>query len=498
MRSIANRVAKGAMWMVLFKSVERSLGFISTVILARLLVPDDFGLVAMAMSIIAMLELLSAFGFDMALIHNQAAEQRHYNTAWTFEVLIAVLSAVALMILAAPAAWFYDEPRLETVMYILALGTFIQGFENIGVVAFRKELEFNKEFQFLLGKKIASFAVTVPLAFVLQSYWALVAGILVGRFAAVALSYYIHPFRPRFSLSAAHELFHFSKWLLVNNLLSFLRRRSADFIIGKIMGMRVLGLFSISYEIGNLTWTELAAPIHRAVYPGYTKQATDVLTLTQGVLKVSSMVTLLVLPLGAGMALTAELVVPLVLGAKWLDAVPLIQILALSGSIIAMQTNFTYAFLAIGKPRVVTLLSAIHVAVLLPTVVWSTSRAGAVGAAWAYLVTNVMFLPYNDFMISRMLDISLRRLSGAIWRPILATLTMAYVVNTYLNQLGEVTQPHGQLAQLMIAGFIGILIYSSMLFTLWYLSSKPQGAEQFLLDTFLPRIKATLQILVPW
>ena len=245
-------MAKGAVWMVLFKFTERGLGLISTIILARLLLPADFGLIAMAVSIIAVLELLNSFGFDTVLIQNPDANRSHYDTAWTFNVIFGTASSLILFLLASPAAAFYDEPRLEMVIDFLAIGTFIQGLGNVGVVAFRKELEFNKEFKFLVAKKLISFCITVPLAFILKNYWALVIGMLAGKSAGMALSYLVHPYRPRFSLAARHELFQFSKWLLLNNLLFFLRFRSAHFIIGKTAGTHALGLYTIAYEISNL------------------------------------------------------------------------------------------------------------------------------------------------------------------------------------------------------------------------------------------------------
>ena len=234
MNEINSKMARGAAWMVFFKLTERSIGLISTVVLARLLLPADFGLVAMAMSMVAVLELLGAFGFDMALIQRQDAQRHHYDTAWTFNVLFSVVSATVLVILAIPAAKFYNEPRLDNIMYFLALSSLLQGFENIGVVAFRKDMTFDKEFRYLLGKKLAAFLVTVPLAFLLRNYWALVIGILTGRSFAVLLSYYVHPYRPRFDLSGRHDLFHFSKWLFISNVFYFLRVRSADFIIVEI------------------------------------------------------------------------------------------------------------------------------------------------------------------------------------------------------------------------------------------------------------------------
>jgi len=167
--------------MVLCKLVERGLGLVSTIILARLLLPQDFGLVAMAMSLVAGLELMGAFSFDIALIQNQNAERRHYDTVWTFNALFAAFCALALLVLAKPAAQVCQEHRLENITYVLAFATLVGGFENIGIVFFRKELTFAKEFRFMLRKRLVGFFVTIPLAFTLESYWALVAGIVAMK-----------------------------------------------------------------------------------------------------------------------------------------------------------------------------------------------------------------------------------------------------------------------------------------------------------------------------
>ena len=347
MHSINRKMAKGASWMVLMRFAERGLGLISTIILARLLLPADFGLIAMAMSIIAILELLSEFGFDWALIQNQSAERRHYDTAWTFNLLFGLSVASLLVLIAQLAAQFYNESRLEIVIYALALGTVIRGIENIGVVDFRKHMEFNREFYFLFGKKLITFCVTVPAAFMLRNYWALVIGSLVGRLAGVALSYLMHAYRPRLSLAARHELFHFSKWLFINNILTFARIRSADFVIGRITGTQSLGLFSVAYELANLPTSELIAPINRAVFSGYAKMSGELAVLSRGFLNVMSVIALFALPAGAGVAATADLIVGVFLGENWLAAVPLIQLLAVFGIMSAMQTNTAYVYLSL-------------------------------------------------------------------------------------------------------------------------------------------------------
>ena len=113
---------------------ERALSFVSTLILARLLIPEDFGVVAMCMSIVAALELFTAFGFDVYLIQNQKADQDHYNTAWTLKIIVGTMIAGAIVLSAQPTAAFYDETRVIWPMYVIALGSFLRNFENIGVV----------------------------------------------------------------------------------------------------------------------------------------------------------------------------------------------------------------------------------------------------------------------------------------------------------------------------------------------------------------------------
>ena len=167
----------GIAWMVVARLMDRSIGIVSTLILARLLVPGDFGLVAMATAIAGALELLGAFSFDLALIQKQNAEKRHYNTVWTFNVLFGCCCGALLILLAAPAAAFYRESRLPPVMVVLAASVAIAGFTNVGVVNFRKDLHFRNEFKFLFLKRITTFMVTIGFAFVLKSYWALLIGI---------------------------------------------------------------------------------------------------------------------------------------------------------------------------------------------------------------------------------------------------------------------------------------------------------------------------------
>ena len=188
----------------MLRLADRGIAIVSTMVLARLLVPSDFGLIALAASLIGMLEVLGAVGMDMALIQRADAQRRHFDTAWTFHVLFGLVTAALVALLAWPLASFYAEPRLVPVMLMLGLTHALQAFENIGVVAFRKDLEFDREFRYRLTRRVVTtFCVTLPLAFVLRNYWALLIGSVVGAGLSVVLSYwlqliYLHNLNIRF------------------------------------------------------------------------------------------------------------------------------------------------------------------------------------------------------------------------------------------------------------------------------------------------------------
>lgn len=482
MQGLGTKMAKGAIWLLLFKFMARGLGLISTIILARLLLPSDFGLVAMAMSIIAVLELLSAFNFDVVLIQNQQSGREQYDTAWTFNVLFGLGSAALLVILAVPASYFYNEPRLDIVMVYLAVGYFAQGFENIGVVDFRKYMQFNREFKFLFLKKFAGFCTTVPLAFIIQNYWALVVGMISGRVVGLVLSFTMHPYRPRFSLAAKHELFNFSKWLLLNNVLTFFRFRFVDFIIGRFSGPHALGIYNVAFEISNLPTTEMIAPINRAVLPGYSKISNDLAALRQGFLNVISVIALFALPAGAGIAITAELIVKVFLGSKWLDAIPIIQILAYFGALTAMQTNVASVFLSLKKPKILTLLSIGHLSLLLPLIIYLTLKYSVLGASLSYLISAVIMLPVFYVVTFKYIKLSFGRFFTMVWRPIVAVIAMYLTISYGLTWLNTLALAQSQILLLISAVVIGMVSYSTVLLGLWMISSKPEGAESFILE----------------
>ena len=261
-----------------------------------------------------LVELASEFAFATYLIRSQGIDRSYYDTAWTLSVLRGGLIAIVLVVSASAAAEFFAEPRLQNVLYALALVSLIDGLANIGIVDFQKSMNFDRDFRLTVQTKLVSFAVTVLLAVLLRNYWALVIGMLSGRFAALLFGYTMHPYRPRVSLARTGAILRFSKWVLASNMLYSAQRQGYAFVIGKILNSASVGLYSLAREISAMATSEIVLPVHRAMLPGLSALERDPAAMRRTFLDGLAVIVMLALPLGVGIALVADPLVRVAMG----------------------------------------------------------------------------------------------------------------------------------------------------------------------------------------
>jgi len=474
--SIKQKMAKGAGWMIGVRLMNRGIGFFSTIILARLLVPADFGLVAMAMVMVTLLQVVNAYSIQIFLVQKEDLKDEDLNTAWTLQIFFGVFQALILLLLSLPAAKFYEEPRLISVYWALAGMMFIYGFKNIGVMYFQREMRFHMEFLIMGGRKLAMFVTSVTLAIIFKSYWALIIGVIAGHIIEVILSYVFQNYRPRFCLSNWKEVTQFSKWLYLNNFLNFMRNRGSVLIIGKLSNAGGLGLFQVSYDLAMLPTTEMIAPINRAVFPGYANMKNDLARLQDGYLTVLGMITLVSLPAAFGIAAVADVLIPILLGNNWIEAIPLVQILAISGAILAMQTNIGSVFIATGRPWILLYLTTSYVFLLLFCVIVFILYMGILGACFAYLVSNFIMFPINIYAVRKILKFKIYNLVQCLYRPVLASLIM-YVSVTYLYEKIIKIYLQNDIAICLLLIVLGFSIYTLSVLLFWLLAKRPLSSE---------------------
>jgi O-antigen/teichoic acid export membrane protein len=187
---IKDKVAIGAGWMIALRWVNRLIGFISIAILARLLLPEDFGVVAYATVFLMILEQMTQFDFKTVLVRDLQATDEKYDTVWTLEIIKGLILAAVLVAAAIPAAAYFNEPKVETVLYVIALVPLIRGFTNVGIVDFQKRLELRKSFYFDSTARLIGVITAVTFAVTLRNHWALVYASVVEAITRVVLSYY--------------------------------------------------------------------------------------------------------------------------------------------------------------------------------------------------------------------------------------------------------------------------------------------------------------------
>jgi O-antigen/teichoic acid export membrane protein len=469
-------MARGAAWMVLFRLFDRSIGLVSTMLLARLLIPADFGLVAMAMSVIAVIELATAFSFEIPLIQKADPDRKDFDTAWTLNVLIAIGGALLTAALAKPAAAFYGDPRLTAVMLVIGAGWLVSGFENIGTVNFRRNMDFGAEFRFMASKRVIAFVVTISAALAFRSYWALVVGMATSRVAGVILSYAMQAFRPRFSLASMRDLFSFSGWMLVFNVGTVLLGRVPHFFVGRTFGAQTLGAYSVASEIAHLAQTELVAPLNRAMFPGYSRLVGNPELLRRVCTEATAAILLVVLPVTFAIVLFAQPIVRILLGSQWGEAVPIIRILAAAGAVSAVTSNNLAIYLALGRPRSLAIIIAARLLLFL-SLVFAVSGRGVSGIAFAELIAALGSLLVSLPMLLRAIELRFVAYLSSLWRPLVASFTSALCVYFLLRTGSEEGTLAVAVGQLLVGLPVGLIVYATLLWSMWRVAGRPETVE---------------------
>ncbi len=482
-QSLKGRLATSTGWVVAWRLVTRNLGLVSTLVLVRLLQPADFGLVALASALATTVDAFSAFGVQDALMRLPSPSRGSYDSAFWLGVMRGAMTALLMTGLAWPAATFFNEPRLSTVVLALAFGTLVSAFENIGTVDFRRNMQFSKEFSLQVIPRVIGIITTISMAVIWQNYFALIAGIVVTRIARLFQSYIMSPFRPRFQMRDWRPLLGFSLWNWLLTIIAQIRERLDSFIIGRTMATTDVALFSVGQEIGSLPITEMIEPLHRTLFSAFVllnSGTGETRKLYLGTLEASF---LLILPAGIGMSMVADPVVRLMLGSAWLAAIPVVQILAAVSVLSVFRLISDSMYSAAGRMRLSFILVLISVAFRVPLLAYFISRSGLSGAAVALGLSSLIDqVLYIGSTLSR-LSIPVWEFAARLWRAVFACGGM--VVCLFAAGMAWTPSAGGDPLSVALdlfgrAGF-GAVCYALTLAAVWLVAGRPDGAERFVM-----------------
>ena len=476
---------RGVSWAIIMRWGIRAIGLVSTLILARLLSPEDFGIAAMGMLVIGLLYAFTEFGTSMHLIRVKEVNRAQCDTAWTITLLQNVFISMLLLLLAPVVATYFNEPRVVGVIYVLAVAAFMGGFSSVGPTLIRRELRFALDFRFNIYKKLLIFAATVGFALVLRNYWALVFGHLVGTMAGVVLSYVIHPYRPVWSLAKAPEYLRFALSIVPMHLANQLREMAPQFMVGSLGNASTMGAFTVSNGLATLFTQEIVQPMGRGLLPNYTRLANDKTQLSVIYRQVLAMVVLLAVPVGVGISAIANDLVAVLLGQQWKLAVPLIEYLAIGGVLYAVShTMYNQILVATGRERKAAILAWVRLIITVPLLSLGLAYNSSIGLAQATIIAPLACLPAIYMETRRAVDLPPSALLGLLWRPTLSALVM-YVTIKLLHPANL----DWAILRLIWDVAVGVGIFIATILGLWLLSSRPQGAESICIGMLEKMVK---------
>ncbi len=493
--SILRRTAHGAAWVIGWRMATRLLGVVNTLVLVRLLAPADFGLVALGYGFAGGLDALCTVGVEQAIIRDERPDRDLYDTGFTINLLRSLGMGAVLAAGAGAIAGFLGDPRLEAIVLVFAAMTALTGLTNIGVIDFRRYIAFDKEFILQIVPRLLSVAVAIVAAVIWRSYWALVAGIASANLSGVLFSYWMHPYRPRLTLRAWRRLAGFSFWMWVLGLITMLRSQAPNLIVGRLDGAASVGILTVGNEVASLAFTELVSPLSRASFSGFAAARQSNEDRAEAFLRILGTMALLTLPAGVGTSLVAYPVVKLAFGPPWMQAVPLVEVLGVAGTMMLFGSVSATLFAAHAWLRPMAKISGATSIACVLLLVALVPYFGLLGAAVAIAITDAFNQAIYLVATLRRLGLRLSELFSRVWRSLLATAAMALALVRL--GLGWTEFPGGELAlasHLFCAVVLGAGVYFTVLLGAWMAAGRPAGAETDalaltarMLTNFLPR-----------
>jgi PST family polysaccharide transporter/lipopolysaccharide exporter len=439
---LRKRVRSGVAWSFSSALIGELIRFVRSIALARILVPEDFGLFGMALTIVAAVNAVTAFGLDRTIVSDQfgsrAELKTHLDTVWTAELIRSLVIALVVAASAFSIARFYGQPELKVIVPMLGLISLVQGLQNIGLQLLRKELSFANIFWYELATNGVGFLITIALALVLRNVWALVLGLFVTAVAGTILSYIIHPYRPRPALerNALHRVWNVGKFTMVFAGASFVTNMADNVMVGRLLGSAALGNYSLAYNISSTPIQLLVAGLSTVLFPAYAEINTErPKHLEQAFVKVFGLSLLALLTIAGMFFLLGNEIVRLLFGSRWTSAGAVLPILALIIPLRGFTLIVTPLLYAVNRPKYLAVGRTLEAIVFLVALYLLILPFGLSGAAWAGLIAYA-FACVNRLIALRevipgvsakLFRISLANLAAAVPGLLLAVVVLSSV-----------------------------------------------------------------------
>lgn len=442
-------------WMAAARLLSQLASWVITIVVIRLLAPEDYGLMAMAMAVITFLNLLAEMGMGAALIQKRDLDQGLVREAYTLALVVNGLLYLALYHAALPLASFFKEPRLVDVVRVIGLQFFLLSLSIVPQSMLEKHMEFNRRAVVELVSTISGSLFTLYLAIEGEGVWSLVYGNLLRMFIRMLGLNLLYPYlkMPTLRLGRVLGIAKFGGWVTLERLLWYLYTESDIFIIGRILGNEVLGLYSVARQLASLPSQKLNAIMTQVSLPAFSVLQDDRERFRNAFLKATRLISVFAIPVFFGISAVAPEAVAVLLGEKWKDVILPIQLLALVMPLKMLGANVPTAVKAVGRPEV-NVVNLALACIIVPSAVFVGTRWGLTGvvAGWciAYPLAFVIMLMRSIPLIG----IGIGEFAGAVAPSLVSGTVMYMVVVVERGLLGHEMEAMTRFLLLVLSGML--------------------------------------------
>ena len=461
---LAVATLKGASWLIFSRLFGRLIDFLNLLILARLLVPSDFGVTALAMALVLIIDTVLEVPVTQALVRLPTISKHHLDTGFTLAVLRSIAVAILTIGCAWPYSWINGDPELVPVVCILAIGTVVKGLYSPAMVYFARNIDFRPTFIAETTSKVCGLIAAIVIVYTEGGYWALVANYVVAASVTTIMSYVFARYRPAFSLRCIGDFAGFMGWFTASQVVSALNWQYDRLMIGAYMPKAVLGRYTVATDVSILPTQSFIGPALQPLMSAFSKMSADRGRVGQAFLKAIRIAMLICVPATLGIALTADLVTNLLLGPKWAEAAPYLALLSLSMLPVPYFQTLISLSLALDRPEVLFRINLIDFILRTTMVTIGFYFFSIEGVIYARLVMAVVMGAFYAFQLRSLVNLGFRRQIGNLWKVGAAGTVMVIAVYWLRMQFAGMDIPD-LLEMALVAGF-GAASYGATLLAL--------------------------------
>ncbi len=459
--TLRQQAATGTFWVGISTALRTFFQIVTKYVLARMLFPADFGLVAMAYIAIDFLQMFREMGFSSALIYHKGDTRKAADTTFLTLIAIAVVLVSAALVASPAVAAFYRTPELTPVMRALSINLLLSAFGQVQLSLLAKNLAFRERLLPDLVPTVVYGVIAVLLALMGLGVWSLVIAKIVNSILTSVLAWIVVPWwrpRLRFDRQMARELFDYGIHIVGSSWLVFFITNLDNTFIARVLGAEPLAYYGFAYSTANLPATHISRIVGQVLFPAYSKIQQDLGALRRAFFRTLHYVSLLSIPVAVGMIAFAAPFILTIYGQKWAPSIVPLQLLGIYGLLRSVAVNMGSVFKAGGKPKWLTSIALGRLAVMGILLYPAARYFGIVGVSVLSAAVSVIDFAVSAVLTNRLIRGSMSEYVGALGGALSFSLLSAFVARRLYEQISA---GHG-LISLMMAGVLMVMLYAGL------------------------------------